>query len=111
MDLGNAIKSLRKSLKVSRKRLATNSGISITALYNIENNMSFPSKITIDKICSTLGVPMSFLLFFSITEEDVPEEEPFVGVTYIEDSVKIQLQLLNSDSGDIILVLEKLGEE
>ncbi len=31
-------------------------------------------------------------------EEDVPEEEPFVGVTYIEDSVKIQLQLLNSDS-------------
>lgn len=31
-------------------------------------------------------------------EEDVPEEEPFVGVTCFEDSVKIQLQLLNSDS-------------
>ena len=26
------------------------------------------------------------------------EEKPFVGVTYFEDSVKIQLQLLNSDS-------------
>lgn len=75
MDLGNAIKSLRKSLKVSRKRLATNSGISITALYNIENNLSFQSKITIDKICSTLGVPVSFLLFFSITNEDVPEDK------------------------------------
>ena len=27
-----------------------------------------------------------------------PEEKPFVGVTYFEDSVKIQFQLLNSDS-------------
>lgn len=27
-----------------------------------------------------------------------PEEKPFVGVTYFEDSVKIELQLLNSDS-------------
>lgn len=75
MDLGNAIKNLRKSLKVSRKRLATNSGISITALYNIENNLSFPSKATIDKICSALGVPISFLLVFSITEDDVPENK------------------------------------
>jgi hypothetical protein len=28
----------------------------------------------------------------------VPDEKPFVGVTYMEDSVRIQLQLLNSDS-------------
>lgn len=28
----------------------------------------------------------------------VPEEEPFVGVRYMEDSVQIQFQLLNSDS-------------
>lgn len=27
-----------------------------------------------------------------------PEEKPFIGVTYMEDSVQIQLQLLNSDS-------------
>ena len=32
------------------------------------------------------------------TDSIVPEETPFVGVTYMEDSVKIQLQLLNSDS-------------
>ena len=28
----------------------------------------------------------------------VPGEKPFIGVTYMEDSVRIQLQLLNSDS-------------
>ena len=75
MDLGNAIRSLRKSLKVSRKKLAADSGISITALYNIESNLSFPSKATIDKICSALGVPISFLLVFSITEDDAPEDK------------------------------------
>ena len=32
------------------------------------------------------------------TEPTTPEDKPFVGVTYMEDSVKIQLQLLNSDS-------------
>ena len=34
----------------------------------------------------------------AVPEKNVSEEEPFVGVTCIEDSVKIQLQLLNSDS-------------
>ena len=32
------------------------------------------------------------------TKSTIPEDKPFVGVTYMEDSVKIQLQLLNSDS-------------
>lgn len=32
------------------------------------------------------------------TDSVIPVEQPFVGVTYMEDSVRIQLQLLNSDS-------------
>lgn len=75
MDLGNAIKSLRKEMKISRKDLAARSSISITALYNIENNLSFPSKDTINGICSALGVPVSYLMFYSLTEEDVPEDK------------------------------------
>lgn len=75
MDLGNAIKSLRKELKISRKELAARSSISITALYNIENNLSFPSKDTIHGICSALGIPVSYLMFYSLTEEDVPEDK------------------------------------
>ena len=75
MDLGNAIKSLRKEMKISRKDLAARCNISITALYNIENNLSFPSKDTINGICSALGVPVSFLMFYSLTEEDVPEDK------------------------------------
>ena len=75
MDLGNAIKSLRKEMKISRKELAARCRISVTALYNIENNLSFPSKDTIHGICSALGVPVSYLMFYSLTEEDVPEDK------------------------------------
>lgn len=75
MDLGNAIKSLRKELKISRKELASRSDISVTALYNIENSLSFPSKDTINGICSALGIPVSYLMFYSLTEEDVPEDK------------------------------------
>ena len=75
MDLGNAIKSLRKELKISRKELAARCRISVTALYNIENNLSFPSKDSINGICSALGIPVSYLMFYSLTEEDVPEDK------------------------------------
>lgn len=51
------------------------SGLSTTALYNIENNLSFPSKDTIEKLCSSLNIPVSYLMFYSITEEDIPEEK------------------------------------
>ena len=75
MDLGNAIKSLRKEMKISRKELAARCRISVTALYNIENNLSFPSKDSINGICSALGIPVSYLMFYSLTEEDVPEDK------------------------------------
>lgn len=75
MNLGNAIQTLRKEQKVSRKELAERSNLSVTALYNIENNLSFPSKDTIDRLCSALNIPVSFLMFYSITEDDIPEEK------------------------------------
>ena len=58
-----------------RRNVAERSKLSITALYNIENNLSFPSKDTIDRLCASLGIPVSFLMFYSLTEDDVPEEK------------------------------------
>lgn len=75
MDLGNAIKTLRKELGYNRTKIAKRSDISVTALYNIENGLSFPTKETIDRLCSALGVPVAYLLFYSITEEDLPENK------------------------------------
>lgn len=75
MDLGNAIKTLRKQKKITQKQLAELSEISTNALCSIEKGQSFPSKATISKICSSLKIPESYLLLFSITEDDIPEDK------------------------------------
>lgn len=73
MDLGQAIKTMRKKKGVSQKQTAAKAGISANALCSIEKNEAWPSKSTIYAICEALGVPPSCLLFASITDEDVPE--------------------------------------
>ena len=72
MDLGQAIKTLRKMKGISQKRLAEAAGISANALSSIERDEAWPTKTTINLICDALEVPTSCLLFASITEEDVP---------------------------------------
>lgn len=73
MELGKAIKEVRKEKKIKKKDLAKMCGISDTALYNIERGVSFPTKNTIDRICQSLNVPESYLLLCSISKEDVPD--------------------------------------
>lgn len=75
MDIGNAIKTLRKNNGLSQKQLAEMCEISVNALCQIENDQTFPHKSTIKKICDALEVPTSYLLFFSITDEDVPADK------------------------------------
>ena len=73
MNIGAAVKTLRKEKGMGQKELAEKCEISVNALSQIELNSSFPQKGTIKKICDALDVPVSYLLFFSIDEEDVPE--------------------------------------
>ena len=75
MDIGTAIKTLRKEKGYSQKELAEKSGISVNTLCQIEINSSTPQKTSIKKICDALEIPVSYLLFFSITEEDIPDEK------------------------------------
>lgn len=41
----------------------------------IEKNVAIPHKATLDKICKALNIPLSFLLYGSITDEDIPENK------------------------------------
>ncbi len=77
MDIGKAIKELRKVKHITQKELAIRCGITPNALCNIEKGISFPSQSNIQKICDAMCIPPSYLLLFSITEEDVPEEKRF----------------------------------
>lgn len=75
MNIGNAIKEIRKRKGILQKDLAGKVGISVNALCLIENEKTFPSMSNINKICEALGVAQSVLMFFSISEEDIPEHK------------------------------------
>lgn len=72
MDLGTAIKTIRKRKGITARELAIMTEISANAMCSIENNKAFPAKATINKICKALNIPPAYLLFFSITDEDLP---------------------------------------
>ena len=75
MNVGEAIKNLRKKQGLSQKELAFKCGLSANALCSIEKNSSMPSRESLDKICNALDIPVSYLMFFSVSDEDVPAEK------------------------------------
>ena len=75
MDIGDSIRKLRMWREMTQKELAQRIGMSANALCAIELNRSFPSKETIVKICRVLGIPVGYLLFFALTEEDIPQDK------------------------------------
>lgn len=89
MNIGTAIKEMRTDRRLSQKKLAEMSGISQNALCNIEKGYSFPSKDTVKAICDAMDVPVSWLLFSSITEEDVPEEKREIFNALREPMMKV----------------------
>lgn len=75
MDIGTAIKLIRKSKGLSQFELHQKCGLTVNAISQIETGITFPQKNSIESICQALEVPVSYLLFFAISEEDVPEEK------------------------------------
>lgn len=87
MEIGNAIKQLRKSKGIQQAQLAELIGISKNAMCQIEIGETFPSKNTVSLICSKLKVPQSYLLFLSLTAEDIPEDKRQTFI-YLSDAIK-----------------------
>lgn len=75
MNIGIAIKTLRKTRNITQKELAARLGMSANAINQIEKNGATPHKTTLDAICKELNYSLPYLLFFSIEDEDVPTEK------------------------------------
>ena len=96
MELGTAIKKIRKESGLGQKDLATGCNMSVNAISLIETNISFPHPETIKNICYFLKIPVAYLLFFSISEEDIPKNSK-IAFKYLSAGVKeILLDGLNN---------------
>ena len=74
MDIGKAIKLVRKQKGLSQEQLGNKIGLSGNAISQIEIGATFPQKDNIKNICNALDIPVAYLLFFCISDEDLPEK-------------------------------------
>jgi XRE family transcriptional regulator, regulator of sulfur utilization len=78
MNIGFAIKSIRKQLGVSQYELSNKTGVSQASLSQFENGIKNPSTKTINKICEALDIPASLIYILGIDNTDVPESKKFM---------------------------------
>lgn len=74
MNLGKAIRELRKAADMNQEVLAKKAGITQAALSGIENGKR-PGERTLRKISAAMGVPESLIYVMGMEKGDVPEEK------------------------------------
>jgi len=70
-QIANSIKQLRNQLGYTLKDLSERSGLSINAIYRIENAIASPTVSTVHRLADALGVPIASLFDGSATRSTV----------------------------------------
>lgn len=74
MNIGNALKDIRKGKKLTQKELANKIGISNTYLSEIENNSRKPNIDLVKTIADALDVNFLYLILKSLEAQDLKNE-------------------------------------
>jgi transcriptional regulator with XRE-family HTH domain len=75
LNLGRAVREIRKDRKQNQETFAKGIGITQTSLSLIENGTRRMYQGTIDKLCKYLGCTEIFLRVLSMDDEDLPENK------------------------------------
>lgn len=87
MDIGTAIKELRKKKGLGQRDLAAMCNLSVNAISQIETNTTFPHRENIIKICDALETDMTNILLYAITDMNVDEKHKTIFNSLL-DSIK-----------------------
>lgn len=102
MNLGVAIRSVRRQLGITQQDLAERSGISQTSLSQIENSVKRPSNKTIQSICLVLEVPEAVLYILAMQDTDVPSNKKSVYDMLFPSIKNLALQIVGNENREII---------
>ena len=75
MNIGNAIKDLRKQKGLKQIDFADKCGLSQSYLSSIEKGRKEPTLSILKQIANALSIPMPVLVFFSLDQEDIAESK------------------------------------
>lgn len=107
MNIGSAIKSIRKKLSITQYELAEKCEISQTSLSQIETGVKRPSQRTINKVCSVLDIPESIIYIVAMQEADVPASKRGIYDLVYPSIKSLALQMVSAEH--IALVDEPLN--
>ncbi|MCB0699022.1 MAG: helix-turn-helix transcriptional regulator [Chitinophagales bacterium] len=102
MNLGSAIRSIRKQLGITQHELADKSGISQTSLSQIENAVKRPSNKTIQSICGVLEIPEAVIYILAMQDSDVPTSKKSVYDMLFPSIKNLALQIVGNENKTII---------
>ena len=102
MNLGIAIRSVRRQLNITQHELSERSGISQTSLSQIENAVKRPSNKTIKSICGVLDVPEAVLYILAMQDSDVPSSKKNVYDMLFPSIKNLALQIVGNENRMII---------
>lgn len=104
MNIGLAIKSIRKKLSITQYELAEKCELSQTSLSQIETGVKRPSQRTITKVCCVLDIPESIIYIVAMQEADVPPSKKGVYELVYPSIKSLALQMVSSEH--MVLVSE-----
>lgn len=102
MNLGLAIRSVRRQLSITQYDLAEKCGVSQTSLSQIENGVKRPSNRTIKKICEVLDMPEAIIYILAIQDTDVPDSKKNVYEMLYPSIKNLALQIVGSEHKQFI---------
>jgi len=96
MNIGTAVKAIRKKLDITQSQLADACGISQATLSQIESGKKRPNEHTLKSICTTLDVPESIIYIIAMEERDVPVSKKGVYRLIYPSMMSLSLEIINS---------------
>ncbi len=72
MNIGSAIKAIRKQAGITQVELSAQTGLTQASLSQIESGLKRPSDRNFKKICKALDVPESIVYILAMEESEVP---------------------------------------
>ena len=96
MNIGTAIKAIRKRLDITPFQLAEACSISQATLSQIESGKKRPNQHTIKAICDCLDIPEAIIYIIAMEEKDVTETKRGVYNLIYPSMMSLSLEMLNS---------------
>jgi transcriptional regulator with XRE-family HTH domain len=102
MNVGIAIKQVRKQLGLTQQELAVKCNISQTSLSQIENGNKRPSAKTTKKICKALDIPESVIYILGMQDTDVPESKQNMYKLLFPSIRSLALEIVGTEHSNLL---------